>query len=260
MSVYNSSLLEQEHEASRLSAENREDDFRDVFDAALDPALQMCAAMAEMRQSERDRAIFWVNCDEAILGALEGFEFAGERRGRVQADEGKFVESLTDEHVRPHLLSLCPSTPGLITPHPQHADLLKTSGLDSVLAALHSQEDVRDFSPPSLSQCVARRTESVILSQQIPLSQRPSASAADIFAASSTFSTFLSSLDPVSSPRLSLLPPHLAALVHSQALQRVSKGYGELYDAVVDEKNGYEGRETLLRRRKDEVGMLLEVE
>jgi hypothetical protein len=100
MSVYNSSLLEQEHEASRLSAQIREDEFQDVLDAALDPALQMCATMAEMRQTERDRAIFWVNCDEAVLGALEGFEFATERRKRITADEGTHVESLTAEHVR----------------------------------------------------------------------------------------------------------------------------------------------------------------
>jgi hypothetical protein len=95
---------------------------------------------------------------------------------------------------------------------------------------------------------------------QTPLSQVPAASAANILSAASSFSTFLSTLDPVSSPRLSLLPPHLAALVHSEALKRVSRAYGELYDAVLEEKNGFEGKESLLRRSKGEVAMLLDVQ
>lgn len=72
-----------------------------------------------------------------------------------------------------------------------------------------------------------------------------------------TFSSFLSTLDPLTSPRLSLLPPHLASAIHAEALSRLSGAYAELWDAVMDPEEGYEGRETLLRRRKEEVEMLL---
>ena len=39
----------------------------------------------------------------------------------------------------------------------------------------------------------------------------------------------------------------------------MSKAYAELWDAVMDPEEGYQGRETLLRRRKEEVEMLLVV-
>lgn len=74
-----------------------------------------------------------------------------------------------------------------------------------------------------------------------------------------TFSNFLSTIDTLGSPRLSLLPPHLASSIHSEALARVSRAYDQVYDAVLDEKNRYEGRHTLLRRSKEEVATLLGV-
>ncbi|GAA6043711.1 hypothetical protein JCM8097_007495 [Rhodosporidiobolus ruineniae] len=215
MSVYATSLLEHEHEATQLSPQTREAEFADVLDAALDPALQMCSTMAEMRPSQWDQAVFWVNCDEAVLGTLEGFDFVGGRWQRVKADEDKHVGSLTGEHF---------------------SELLKASGLEPVVTALRSK------------------------SAETPLSQDPAASPANLLAAATAFSSFLSTLDPVSSPRLALLPPHLAASIHSQALRRVSDAYGELYEAVMDPKQGYEGREQLLRRSKQEVAMLLDVQ
>ncbi|GAA5973964.1 hypothetical protein JCM11641_001246 [Rhodosporidiobolus odoratus] len=215
MSVYATSLLEHEHETTQLSPLTRENDFKDVVDAVLDPAMQMCETMAEMRTSGWDRDVFRVNCDEAVLGALDGFDFVGGRRMRVQGDEEGHVESLTVEH---------------------STELLKTSGLEPVITALRTKE------------------------AETPLSQHPSASPSHLITASTTFSTFLSTIDPVSSPRLSLLPPHLAASIHADALKRVSEAYGELYDAVLSEESGYEGRETLLRRRKEEVEMLLDVQ
>jgi hypothetical protein len=97
LSVYSSSLLD--HEASVATPEKRQTDFKDVLDAALDPALQMCEAMAEMRPASWDQAVFWVNCDEAVLACLEPFDFTSERREKVKEDEAKHVESLTSEHV-----------------------------------------------------------------------------------------------------------------------------------------------------------------
>lgn len=95
---------------------------------------------------------------------------------------------------------------------------------------------------------------------QTPLSSLPTASPAAILAAQQAFTTFLSTVDPVSSPRLSLLPPHIAASIHADALKRVSEVYADVWDAVLDPENGYEGRESLLRRKKDEVRMLLGVQ
>lgn len=107
MTVYASSLLDAESATPPPSS--REVEFRPVLDAALDPALDMCARMAEMRAAEWDQSVFWVNVDEAVLGALEPFAFARERQEAVRRDEGEHVELLTTKHVRlllPRPLSL----------------------------------------------------------------------------------------------------------------------------------------------------------
>lgn len=102
MSVYATSLLENEVTTATTAAK-REEDFRDVLDAALDPAIEMCGKMAEMRQAEWDRAVLWINCDESVLGTLEGYDFVDARRRAVEEDEAKHVESLTAELVSPPL-------------------------------------------------------------------------------------------------------------------------------------------------------------
>ena len=94
---------------------------------------------------------------------------------------------------------------------------------------------------------------------QTPLSHLPTSAAPILITSITTFSTFLSTTDTLSSPRLSLLPPRFAAMIHHDALSRVSHAYGEMWDAVMDEQNRYEGRTTLLRRSKDEVATLLGV-
>lgn len=259
MSVYATSLLEHEHETTQLSPLTRENDFKDVVDAVLDPAMQMCETMAEMRTSGWDRDVFRVNCDEAVLGALDGFDFVGGRRMRVKGGEEGHVESLTVEHVSfASFVSCSDGVADSSVSSTQFTELLKTSGLEPVITALRTKEaEVRRR--PSLPLEITLLTRCVTI-PQTHLSQNPSASPSHLITASTTFSTFLSTIDPVSSPRLSLLPPHLAASIHADALKRVSEAYGELYDAVLSEESGYEGRETLLRRRKEEVEMLLDVQ
>lgn len=107
MTVYATSLLETEASAPSPSA--REAEFRSVLDAALDPALDMCARMAEMRGAEWDRSVFWVNVDEAVLASLDGFGFVQGRRELIEGDEREHVEKLTAKHVRPPLLTLAPN-------------------------------------------------------------------------------------------------------------------------------------------------------
>ena len=94
---------------------------------------------------------------------------------------------------------------------------------------------------------------------QTPLSHLSASAAPVLITSITTFSSFLSTTDTLASPRLSLLPPRFAASIHHDALARVSRAYGEMWDAVMDEANRYEGRTTLLRRSKDEVATLLGV-
>ncbi|GAA6015725.1 hypothetical protein JCM11491_002459 [Sporobolomyces phaffii] len=212
LAVYSSSLLD--HEASVATPEKRQTEFKDVLDAALDPALEMCGAMAEMRPAAWDQAVFWINCDEAVLACLEPFAFTSDRRDRVKDDEAKHVESLTTEH---------------------YGHLMQGTGLEALLVTLRSKD------------------------AETPLSHLDAASANVVIQSITTFSTFLSTVDTLGSPRLSLLPPHLASAIHAEALARVSQAYAAVYDAVLDERNRYEGRHTLLRRSKDEVATLLGV-
>ena len=98
MGVFSSSLLEVDGASPAPAA--READFKPVLDAALDPALTMCARMAEMRPTQWDRAVFGINCVEAVLATIEGFDFTATRVSVLEAEEEKHVESLTAEHVR----------------------------------------------------------------------------------------------------------------------------------------------------------------
>ncbi|KAI5479514.1 component of oligomeric golgi complex 6 [Pseudohyphozyma bogoriensis] len=222
MAVYSSSLLEEPNEsgvapdleALKAKAATREAEFKPVLDAALDPALTMCEKMGEMRAGEWDRAIFGINCLETVLSALDGYEFTQERMTVLEAEEAKHVESLTSEH---------------------YSHLIKESGLQPILDALHSKD------------------------ASTPLSHLPAASGAILTTSIATFSQFLSTTDTLSSPRLSLLPPRFAASIHRAALDRVSKSYAEMWSAVMDESNRYEGRTTLLRRSREEVATLLGV-
>lgn len=79
-------------------------------------------------------------------------------------------------------------------------------------------------------------------------------------AALTTFSTFLTSIDVLTSPRLALLySPRLAEQIHRTALARISQAYGEVCERILDPKEGYEFAETLLRRGREEVAVALGV-
>lgn len=108
MAVFSSSLLEVEPSPATtpttLLPPSREAEFKPVLDAALEPALSMCEKMAEMRPAAWDRAVFGINCIEAVLGALDGFGFTETRFRALEEEEEGHVESLTAEHVRVFLL------------------------------------------------------------------------------------------------------------------------------------------------------------
>lgn len=95
---------------------------------------------------------------------------------------------------------------------------------------------------------------------QTPLSRLPGATPKELTSALTQFSSFLTSHDPLTSPRLALLAnPRLAEGIHRTALRRISEAYAEIADHVLDKKEGYEFAETLLRRGRDEVEVALGV-
>ncbi|ORX35318.1 putative intra-golgi transport-related protein [Kockovaella imperatae] len=94
-----------------------------------------------------------------------------------------------------------------------------------------------------------------------PLSRLPATSPKLLTQALTTFSTFLTQIDVLTSPRLALLgSAFLAEQIHHTALSKISEAYGELCDRVLDKKEGYEFAETLLRRGKEEVAVALGVD
>ncbi len=93
---------------------------------------------------------------------------------------------------------------------------------------------------------------------QTPLSRVPAAEPKAISAAIKAFDSFISHLNVLSSPSLSLLSsPRLATIIHHGGLERVNQAYADIYAAVMDKSNKYEFASTLLTRATDEVAMLL---
>lgn len=148
MAVYTSSLLLDDSLSSAPSVSQSSLEFAPVLSAALDPALEMCAKMREMRQSEWDRAVFGVNCWEACLGALEGFGFTATRCRELEEGESRDVETLTGEHVGPGI-DRGEATVADSLVYLQFTHLLKDSGLEPILTALHGKDTSVRF--PSLS-------------------------------------------------------------------------------------------------------------
>lgn len=100
------------------------------------------------------------------------------------------------------------------------------------------------------------------LAYQTPLSRIPNAEPSSLSVTLQTFESYLTTLDVLSSPRLSLLSsPALGRAIHRNALERLGGAYAELWEAVMDkEANKYEFPLSLLIRGKEEVRVLLGVD
>ncbi|KAG9124916.1 Golgi transport complex subunit 6 [Ceratobasidium sp. 392] len=88
---------------------------------------------------------------------------------------------------------------------------------------------------------------------QEPLSRVPGASASELTTALTAFDSFLSILDPVSSPRLALLRTsnaRIATQIHQTTLQRVGRVYLKVVEEVRASKNRYEAPQSLLGSRR----------
>ncbi|KAI0045369.1 oligomeric complex COG6 [Auriscalpium vulgare] len=180
-----------------------------VLDVMVDPAVEMCVTAAEEKE-ERER-----------------------RRGRVWDRKVFVLNCLT------YLVSVLEAyaftgtkremLDGVIEGRVQELteehfdDILKDTGLKDAIFAL-------DTKPPS---------EPLAL---LPATQPPA-----LQAALHTFSTWLSSLEAVHSPRLARLSlPALHARVHHAALRRLGRAYERLCAAVRRTENRYEAAATLL--------------
>ncbi|BEI79779.1 hypothetical protein CcaverHIS002_0103080 [Cutaneotrichosporon cavernicola] len=209
------------YDTSLVDAAERETDFAKLLDAAVDPAVEMCERMADLRKASGtngawDKDVFLVNCLEYLEHTLEPYQFTAPRVQGLQLQIETHVESMTFEH---------------------HGKLLEQCGLATVMRAIHSR-------PPDT-----------------PLSRLPGATATELTAALTKFSSFLTSHDPLTSPRLALLTnPRTAEVIHRTALRRIAEAYAEVCDRVLDKKEGYEFAETLLRRGRDEVEVALGVQ
>lgn len=93
------------YDTSLVDAEERETDFAKLLDAAVDPAVEMCERMADLRKntgntgSTWDRDVFLVNCLEYLQHTLESYAFTAPRVRKLQASVQEHVDSMTFEHV-----------------------------------------------------------------------------------------------------------------------------------------------------------------
>lgn len=127
--------------------------------------------------------------------------------------------------------------------------MLSDSGLSSIVDAISSKPS--DVRPVRVDLIQRFASDEFVPFNQTPLSRLPSTASQAITHALSTFDTFLSSLDVLTSPRLSLMStPTLASRIHRAALQRIGKAYGAVADAVRDPSNKYEFATTMLGAKR----------
>ncbi|KAG8913144.1 Golgi transport complex subunit 6 [Tulasnella sp. 417] len=202
MAVYDSSLLGDEDPTEREAA------FAQILEAAVDPAMEMCKRMSELREGmpSWDKAVFLVNCTTYMQNMLQAYSFTSSHVALLQKEVDRNIRTLVTEH---------------------SAFFLKESGLEPIVQAMDSKP------------------------ADTPLSRLPSASSQALTAALTQFDSFLSTLDPSSSPRLSLLSvPRLASSIHTDALHQIGRVYGRICDEVKKPENKYEFAGTLLGSRR----------
>ncbi|WVR03673.1 hypothetical protein IAU60_000668 [Kwoniella sp. DSM 27419] len=195
-------------------------DLAKLLEKTVNPCVEMCERMAEMRRGT------------AGGGDWERDVFMVNCLGYLQhtLDTFDFTSrrvAMLENKIRGHV-------EGMTYEH--HGKLLEQCGLAGIMRAIRTR--------PS----------------DTPLSRLPATTPKALTAALSTFSTWLSTIDPSTSPRLALLSaPMLAEIIHRRALRKIYEAYGEVCERVLDPKEGYEFGETMLRRGREEVGVALGV-
>ncbi|KAG8740193.1 Golgi transport complex subunit 6, partial [Ceratobasidium sp. 414] len=226
MAVYDSSLLHDEHGGGPKPGEETQK-FDIALTAMVDPMLEMCRRMAALRdKGEWETAIFMINCLTYVqvraLTPGDGPQVTllfhkGTLQGfSFAAARAVELDQLIDEY-----------RATLIEEH--LAQMLQECGLQD------------------LHRCVITKDSGE------PLSRIPGASAPELTTALTTFDSFLSVLDPVSSPRLAFLRAsnaRIATQIHQTTLQRVGRIYLNVVEEVRAPKNRYEAPQSLLGSRR----------
>ncbi|OCF45140.1 hypothetical protein I317_00942 [Kwoniella heveanensis CBS 569] len=235
LSVYSTSLID--------PAERESDaDLARLLEKAVDPCVEMCERMAELRKGSTSSSGGGAGTSSgagagasgAGAGEWEKDVFMVNCLGYLQhtLEAYEFTSrrvALLEEKIRLHV-------EGMTFEH--HGKLLDQCGLAPIMRTIRTRP-----------------------SDGTPLSRLPSTSPKALTAALSTFSTWLSTIDPSSSPRLALLSsPGMSLVIHRKALRKIYEAYGEVCERVLDAKEGYEFGETMLRRGREEVGVALGVD
>jgi len=217
MTVYDSSMLELEAsstyaESNSSAAASERQEFDRIMDAAVHPALEMCSRMADLMKTKDQTELVWDK--EIFLANCTSYLQSTFHSFTFAEPRVASMDKELDKHVNL-----------LVQEH--YTRMLQDGGLSNIIDAISSKP------------------------ADTPLSRLPTASTQSITQALSTFDTFLSSLDVLTSPRLSLIStPTLASRIHRTALQRIGKAYGKVADAVRDPKNKYEFATTMLGAKR----------
>ncbi|KAG0149204.1 hypothetical protein CROQUDRAFT_40183 [Cronartium quercuum f. sp. fusiforme G11] len=94
MTIYNDTSPEDTAAAS----------FDRVLDMTVDPTLELIVKMADLRASEWDKSIFWVNCLEYMIATLTLFAFTQSKKEVLEGLLKKHTSLLIQEHFH-HLLN-----------------------------------------------------------------------------------------------------------------------------------------------------------
>ncbi|KAN0064999.1 Golgi transport complex subunit 6 [Thecaphora frezii] len=199
------------------------EDFEMVLQRLVDPMLDLCGRMAEVGKS-RPRAKDEAEWEAAVfLVNCYGYIVNLLQPYPFTSTKVEQVQSLAERE-----------TAMLTDKHSHH--LLHDSGLSPILDALSSKP--RDF----------------------PLSHYSTTTPAHVALYLGRFNDFLASTEVIAPERLGKLQsPQLRNRVHQQALGRLVEAYGRVVEEVRNPRNRYEWTETLVRRSREEVEMLLAV-
>ncbi|OXG10479.1 hypothetical protein C366_06721 [Cryptococcus neoformans Tu401-1] len=195
-------------------------DLAKLLDKAIVPCVEMCERMAEMRRGKSGGGE-WER-DIFMVNSLGYLEHTLE-----MYDFTTKTLHMLDEKIKTHVESMT---------FEHHGKLLEACGLAAVMRTIRTRPE------------------------DTPLSRLHATSPKALTSALSKFSTWLSTVDPSTSPRLALLSsPRLAVEIHRKALRKIYDAYGEVCERVLDKAEGYEFGETMLRRGREEVGVALGV-
>ncbi|KZS99108.1 oligomeric complex COG6 [Sistotremastrum niveocremeum HHB9708] len=187
---------------------NRREGFTRILDILIPPIIEMCEKMADLKGTKDPRKDAW-DRHIFLINCLEYLESVLHPFAFTMKHLGN-LEALIDTHAQ-----------GLVDSH--FEQLLVDSGLSPIIAAIDNH------------------------SADTPLSHIPQASSQSLTAAVRQFSTFLSTLDVLSSPRLQLLTaPALPGTIHRRALTKIALAYEKICIQVKRPENKYEFVSTIL--------------